>query len=147
MLTYMWSCEKKCWQMCRHTQMQTYMSIYQDVVIYADILGFRHMSAFLCRHADCSISSTNLPHLHDGIAPCIWYLKLYLFPGEWCATLKKDPIWDASQWMSFTEQLAMWMKTHLAFQSVAVWASCQIRKILGCACAGNAGNVFPAAAV
>ena len=23
------------------------------------------------------------------------------------------------------------------------WASCQIRKIAGCACAGNAGNVFP----
>ena len=24
------------------------------------------------------------------------------------------------------------------------WASCQIRKIADCACAGNAGNVFPA---
>ena len=24
------------------------------------------------------------------------------------------------------------------------WASCQIRNIAGCACAGNAGNVFPA---
>ena len=23
------------------------------------------------------------------------------------------------------------------------WASCQIRKTVGCACAGNAGNVFP----
>ena len=26
---------------------------------------------------------------------------------------------------------------------MGVWASCQIRKIAGCACAGNAGNVFP----
>ena len=26
------------------------------------------------------------------------------------------------------------------------WVSCQIRKIAGCACAGNAGNVFPATA-
>ena len=26
------------------------------------------------------------------------------------------------------------------------WTSCQIRKIAGCACAGNAGNVFPASA-
>ena len=26
------------------------------------------------------------------------------------------------------------------------WASCQIRKITCCACAGNAGNVFPATA-
>ena len=30
-------------------------------------------------------------------------------------------------------------KTHGTQQ----WASCQIRKIAGCACAGNAGNVFP----
>ena len=26
---------------------------------------------------------------------------------------------------------------------IAIWASYQIRKIAGCACAGNAGNVFP----
>ena len=26
------------------------------------------------------------------------------------------------------------------------WASCQMREITGCACAGNAGNVFPATA-
>ena len=30
--------------------------------------------------------------------------------------------------------------------SNAEWASCQIRKIAGCACTGNAGNVFPATA-
>ena len=28
----------------------------------------------------------------------------------------------------------------------AAWASCQIRKIKGCPCAGNAGNVFPTTA-
>ena len=28
---------------------------------------------------------------------------------------------------------------------MSTWASYQIRKIAGCACAGNAGNVFPAA--
>ena len=27
--------------------------------------------------------------------------------------------------------------------NVGPWASCQISKIAGCACAGNAGNVFP----
>ena len=26
---------------------------------------------------------------------------------------------------------------------ITSWASCQIRKIAGCACGGNAGNVFP----
>ena len=32
----------------------------------------------------------------------------------------------------------------LAYNWLRAWASCQIRKIVGCACAGNAGNVFPA---
>ena len=27
---------------------------------------------------------------------------------------------------------------------LCIWASCQIRAFVGCACAGNAGNVFPA---
>ena len=30
-------------------------------------------------------------------------------------------------------------------QTQSPWASYQIRKIAGCACAGNAGNVLPAA--
>ena len=33
--------------------------------------------------------------------------------------------------------------THLSW--TITWASCQILKIAGCACTGNAGNVFPAA--
>ena len=35
--------------------------------------------------------------------------------------------------------------TNVIYGSLA-WASCQIRKIEVCACAGNAGNVFPATA-
>ena len=31
-------------------------------------------------------------------------------------------------------------------RGIGQWASCQVRKIKGCACAGNAGNVFPATA-
>ena len=31
-----------------------------------------------------------------------------------------------------------------SFIFIPQWASYQIRKILGCACAGNAGNIFPA---
>ena len=34
-------------------------------------------------------------------------------------------------------------RTRAAFIYSSVWASYQIRKIAGCACAGNAGNVFP----
>ena len=42
--------------------------------------------------------------------------------------------------------------SYFAYQFICVlvlqcpWACCQIRKIAGCACAGNAGNVFPATA-
>ena len=34
---------------------------------------------------------------------------------------------------------------HITYMKMAIWqwASYQIRKIAGCACAGNAGNVFP----
>ena len=39
-------------------------------------------------------------------------------------------IWQVKWWWT-------WVLT------IVVWASYQIRKIAGCACAGNAGNVFP----
>ena len=39
-----------------------------------------------------------------------------------------------------------WLNVWVSFQKVWRWASCQIHKIAGCACAGNAGNVFPATA-
>ena len=34
-------------------------------------------------------------------------------------------------------------KTTIQFQLIAPWAFYQMRKIAGCACAGNAENVFP----
>ena len=37
-------------------------------------------------------------------------------------------------------QMTLWYTTF----EFKTWASYQIRKIAGCACAGNAGNVFPA---
>ena len=38
---------------------------------------------------------------------------------------------------------AHWISHTLDTVSQSQWASYQIRKIAGCACAGNAGNVFP----
>ena len=35
------------------------------------------------------------------------------------------------------------ISTNGAYVTVTPCASCQIRKIAGCACAGNAGNIFP----
>ena len=35
------------------------------------------------------------------------------------------------------------MNVLLIHRGIVIWASYQIRKIAGCACAGNAGNIFP----
>ena len=42
----------------------------------------------------------------------------------------------------FRQHIARWLM-NLRIYVVPVWTSYQIRKIAGCACAGNAGNVFP----
>ena len=45
---------------------------------------------------------------------------------------------NVSIWWRHHEWLHVWCRSTLV-----QWASYQIRKIAGCACAGNAGNVFP----
>ena len=44
---------------------------------------------------------------------------------------------------SFREKTFCRMPDKQCFHDIPTWASCQIRKIAGCACAGNAGNVSP----
>ena len=39
--------------------------------------------------------------------------------------------------------LIIWLSIAGWLNLVRSWASCQIRKIVVCACAGNAGNIFP----
>ena len=46
---------------------------------------------------------------------------------------------NPSIWWSATRRWNPWVPT----RSSKAWVSCQIRKIEACACAGNAGNVFP----
>ena len=49
-------------------------------------------------------------------------------------------------WFKFTALKKMYMKQQNGFSPIEIpWASYQTRKIADCACAGNAGNVFPAA--
>ena len=57
---------------------------------------------------------------------------------------------QVSTWDSFTAigWDRAWRCWRWGYNTMArVWASCMIRKITGCACAGNAGNVFPATPV
>ena len=69
---------------------------------------------------------------HWGKYPTKTYLNLYtqLKKVFWLMTLCRHSVINFFSYVFF--------KT---------WASCQIRKIASCACAGNAGNVFPATAV
>ena len=57
-----------------------------------------------------------------------------------------QPIWSRMLiflWRQFRGRLAAGL--HMC-DGYLPWASCQIRKIADCACAGNAGNVFPTTA-
>ena len=58
----------------------------------------------------------------------IFYTLFYMSYGQ----VKKSFGWDSTVAVSPHEVVM-----------IAVWASYQIRKIAGCACTGNAGNVFP----
>ena len=51
--------------------------------------------------------------------------------------LDKDQICSPMPSVIIPHESRLWQSLHYA------WASYQIRKIAGCACAGNAGNVFP----
>ena len=44
-----------------------------------------------------------------------------------------------------TIRFHVYVRDHLPLRTTlrTLWASCQIRKMVGCACAGNTGNVFP----
>ena len=57
-------------------------------------------------------------------------------PSQWKTTLQCVV---GSHWLGTCIEWSL----HLCNQA---WASCQIFKIVGCACAGNAANVFPATA-
>ena len=50
---------------------------------------------------------------------------------------------SSAKWRPFGVGLNVLIRTHFGGGEVAAWASYQIREIAGCACAGNAGNVFP----
>ena len=50
---------------------------------------------------------------------------------------------DSSKWKSFVNTTSKTMWCNYSSIPSLQWASYQIRKIAGCACAGNAGNVFP----
>ena len=79
---------------------------------------------------------------------CKWYLQMKILEKKWALLIqitvmfvtrvlikKKLPLLHAMDWCRTCETLIT--------QFADSWASYQICKIAGCACAGNAGNVFP----
>ena len=60
---------------------------------------------------------------------------------QMCSWRRRDIPWYQLCYSPFTLGEPHMISSYAAFQTS--WASYQIRKIAGCACAGNAGNVFP----
>ena len=58
---------------------------------------------------------------------------------NWCSLWSRS--WKYRCWVRQWETTVSYMDT----EGWHLWASCQIRIFAGCACAGNAGNVFPTA--
>ena len=78
----------------------------------------------------CSFRNVYLNTTNSLVSPneFSWYFFLcQKYTSFWSAVWVWNLVTPAHQW----------------FGGVISWASYQIRKIAGCACAGNAGNVFP----
>ena len=58
-------------------------------------------------------------------------------------------LWSTKQWLEqcwYFVNDSLMIPVDLLWMYSLSWGSCQISKIAGCACAGNAGNFFPATA-
>ena len=94
----------------------------------------------------CSISNRNIFHV-TGLLIVRGIHRLQVnspHTGQWRGGLMFSLIcawtngWANNRWFE-TPSRPLWRHSN----AVMAWASYQIRKIAGCACAGNAGNIFP----
>ena len=69
-----------------------------------------------------------------------YHTKLLIHPSDFNSVTIEVWEWTSNSISHFTSSI--WLLIH-AEVNINPWASYQIRKIAGCACAGNAGNVFP----
>ena len=94
-------------------------------------------------HLHCKIFSSITPSIdaqHSNWSICMWsfvykHVNRYLQRNRYIAT--------SVVVSNVTESLLMWQNGE-PLPEWRTWASYQIRKIADCACAGNAGKVFPA---
>ena len=80
---------------------------------------------------------------HSRVSSALCYISL---PSKTKDMSNFDYQWKSSLEWSFKGKgisIECWSRTPCQ-KIKPPWASCQIGKIVGCACAGNAGNVFPA---
>ena len=108
---------------------------YRNVRSISTSPTVRHLT--FCLFHTAFILHTTADNLAGPILPCHLIVKLQSFGIE-CQMplLKMTSNCFHLQWSCFYPCL------HQA-SCISPWASYQIRKIAGCACAGNAGNVFP----
>ena len=92
-----------------------------------------HIPLSLAIETDCWLAclSTTTKHPKHGVILNI--IKL-LYPGKSLTSLN----------IGYLDFHHLAFEIPFCFVLLLPWASYQIRKIAGCTCAGNAGNVFPA---
>ena len=71
-----------------------------------------------------------------------WHFEIQFFwTSHWKGRIDNKP--TLCHWMSWLHYGIDSLYEPMMGWIADAWASCQIRKITGCACTGNAGNVFP----
>ena len=110
--------------------------INSDMVISIICSCLGERSFFVARWTPFTGTFTDVPwHDYEFVSPIMTYTLHKHFAVRLCLTLFG---------LQSMYTLCVWhLMTHYSSDGNKPWASYQIRKIAGCACAGNAGNVFP----
>ena len=73
-----------------------------------------------------------------------WYLGVAAHSGDASSQARScSPYWCTASYLHLRRR-SLQITGLKGYETSSQWASYQIRKIAGCACAGNTGNVFPA---
>ena len=116
--------------------------------LYINKLTFNHILLFLLsilttfqrkHYAKFSNSMNMVKSKPQTVKLCLTNQRVGILQRP---VLLNQPI-DHKWTPSFKLALSVYISCLTLHRSLSLWASYQIRKIAGCACAGNAGNVFP----
>ena len=106
------------------------------------IIRVRKASSSFCTNVKLSCNGSAEDAMASGAWTGVAWLALWAVPPSPSRTGAFNSLWPGTSAVSLVATLDTMVKRGPSTVLVE-WASCQIRKIAGCACAGDAGNVFP----